>query len=688
VARPRLLLYLTASGDRQRLAVGPALAAAAERAGWGFELYHAELRRGRHFGSADPAAAEPGVANGGLVAGGRHADRLLWLATHWDLVALGAAGHPLWPSVEAVGATVLARSTRPATLYAAAFEALGQATPSAVAVVDGSPQGPEGIVVAPYLYPALLGGAPALLAESACLALDVSSDADVCYEIERLGAQRFLPLGVDGERAGAFPKGLDGRDPVNRSRGYAQLTAELAELASDWARGVLIGDPDLVASQLPKARRLRLMPLHGRPQVDVIAAADGLVRRSRDPVFGRQYDDRDFFALAQRGHGLQVVDPGPPFDAAYAVKAGIVPALAPPAAVAEPADAELERWADEGRVLSTLLLWCGMLRELDALERLVDLVAETGVRAGLVVTAETVEHAGGSALGLLGVPRDQGGVSGQLELLLASTGRGVAAEAEMPAGTLTATLAEATAAVAARLPEGLRPRGWWPLLDTPLVAHRPAPAGLRDGRPIVRFSPRGDTPGGEPGPAHDGGDAKPRDVRARLGGAVRRAGLDRFVEARRPFDDRRPGPIDARVAEAVRSAGFSYMLTKAAFGQPAVALREGDFVALPFTAGGWDGWSPFYTVGGVRDLARAERRLRATGRPGWLMSTVDSPLWALSGEIWEHGSRLHAATALTASGGRSGELVNVTPNVVARYARLLDDRRRREPSAAREHPAR
>jgi hypothetical protein len=98
------------------------------------------------------------------------------------------------------------------------------------------------------------------------------------------------------------------------------------------------------------------------------------------------------------------------------------------------------------------------------------------------------------------------------------------------------------------------------------------------------------------------------------------------------------------------------------------------FVALPFTAGNWDGWSPFYTVGHAADLHRAERRLLRTGRPGWLASTIDSPLFALSGEIWEHGSRLHEIARCVAAGGRSGRLINVPPRVVARYARLLRER--------------
>ena len=54
-ARPELLLYLASGADVGRFSVGPALAAAAARAGWAFECYYDELRR---VGEAANAAAD------------------------------------------------------------------------------------------------------------------------------------------------------------------------------------------------------------------------------------------------------------------------------------------------------------------------------------------------------------------------------------------------------------------------------------------------------------------------------------------------------------------------------------------------------------------------------------------------------------------------------------------------------
>jgi len=658
-----LLFYVAHASDPHAVAVAPALAAVAERAGWGFECYYDALRKGRHFGGGDPGEARPGWPSGGLVAGGLHLERVLRLGARYRLTALGDPSSVLWPTLEAAGAETLARSLDPAELYASAFRRLGEDVPPRVLVLDRGTQGPNEVVSAPYLYPAFWSGGPAL-------GIDVSAGPTLHAALEHLGAKSFRGLYVGPERARSFQGGLEGVEGDVGEKTYAELTSELADRHAGWARGVLLGDPELVAAQLPKALRLRLVPLYGRPQVEVIERARDVVRAGSDPVFGRQFDDRDFFALGRLGKSLQVVDPGPPFDSAWR------PRAPSPAAgehehveLGEPSDDELERWAAEKTVVATVLLWSGMIREVDCLPRLIDLVALTGLRAGLVLTSEAIAHADESFVELLATPVERGGVLGQLEPLLGSAGRGVAAEAEMPPEEFAAGLSDARAEAVSRLPPPLHPRGWWPLLDAPLRSVRSSPVSLRSGRPAVRFTPRGEP--AAPDEHENGGDQ--RDARALAGRAVRSLGLEALFEERRPFDDQRPGDLDRAIAASVSAAGFSYMWSKASFGRPRVPFRAGDFVALSLTAGNWDGWSPFYTAGSARDLVRAEKRL-LRGGAGWLATTVDSPLFALSGEVQEHGSRLYGLADLLARGGSSGRLVNVTPNVVARYARLLASR--------------
>lgn len=672
----RLLLYLATVGDPHRLAVGPALAALAERTGLAFECHHDARRRGRHFGGGDPRRAPEGLPMGSPPAGGGHPEQVLWLATRYEILAVGDPASTLWPVLASAGARALARTADPAEVYGAVLTELDVAWDGTVLVLDGAPQGDHDAILAPYAYPAFFTGAPTI-------GVDVGCDAGLRARLEALGARRFVALGADRGRAGAFPGSLEPDEaPLGAGEGYAQWTARLARRHAGFGRGILLGDPELVAAQLPKARRLRLLPLYGQPQSAVLDAVPELVSAAREPVFGRQWDDRDFFTLARLGHGLQVVDPSPPFDAGHAVAGAVDVVVAEPPP--EPDDAQLERWAREGRVLVTLLFWAGMLRELDCVTRLLDLVADTGVHGGLVITAETAEHAGRQRLSLLGTPVAQGGARGRLEPLLGSTGRGVAAEADLPAGRLAASLAEATQAIARVLPSELRPRGWWPLLDAALVNHRPSRIEVREGRPTIAYTPRDGEGAAPAGAAPRRGDvaiappagAQPirgrRDARGLVGAAVRASPLARAFEPRRPFDAQRPGPLDPAVAEAVAGAGLGHMWTKAGFGSPRAAWRRGDFVALPFTAGNWDGWSPFYTLSSATDLRRAERRLLRAGAPGWLASTIDSPLWALPGEQWERGGALHEIAVLAARGGSTGRLVPATPGTVARYARVIE----------------
>ena len=473
-------------------------------------------------------------------------------------------------------------------------------------------------------------------------------------------AAKFFGLYVGAEFRGE----LSGELGAVGDATYGEFTSELAERFAAWGRGILLGDPDLVAAQLPRAQRLQLVPLYGQPQVEVIRRAEVAVRQASEPVWGRQYDDRDFFELGRLGRGFQLVDPDPPFDAARHDAPLHVDRST---STAEPDDAELEAWAAEGRILSTLLLWSGMVRELECVPRLIDLTAATGLRAGLMLTAPSIELAG-SLLAPLAAPVDRGGVFELLEPLLASTGQGVCAEALMPDGALAGTLEAAREQAAHVLADELTPTGWWPLLDTSLTLKRRL-FSVRQGRLVFLFNPRGGQPTEAIGPTR-----KHRDVRSLVGSAIRHSRLGRLFEERRPFDDARPEQIDEQVARSVHGAGFGYMWTKAGFGRPSVLFRRDDFVALSLTAGNWDGWSPFYTLGSARDAKNAERRLLRSGQPGWFAGTIDAPLWALSGEILERGSELTEIARMIAAGGESGQLINVTPRVIARYARILDAR--------------
>ena len=532
---------------------------------------------------------------------------------------------------------------------------------------------------------------------------------------------------------------------------FASITERLARRwLEQCAGGWILADPTAVAAWLPEAWRERRLSIYGKPQQGIIQRLEDALRQSKTAVLGRQYEDSDFFALSSLGLAFQLIDPGrPPFpvlrvagyrwesdgvsaegavDTAAQRVAGKMPALRPPTpgrqdagattppqpagcrrydttpagkmpalqvagatgvSEMEPDDEQLRAWAREGRVLVSVIFWTGMIRELENLPRVIDLVALSRMKGGLALTTPALAYQP-EALELLRVPIERGGVFPHLELLLASCGLGASIESRMPAGRLAAYL-QASQQELERLgvPEAWRPQGWWATMD-PEMLPLPAPKlplmpKIQSHAPFLQVRYR--TPGGngtaaspviddeelskQPGPAVP---VSSPGMKRRLGDWAREHGLRALLAPYRPYELFAPGPLRKEIIEAVREAGLRYMFSKAGFGQPpAVLYQDADFIALNYTAGQWDGWTPFETINSVDDLRCAERRLLALKKPGWLVGTLDTCLWAFTGPIWERGTGLRDIAHFVAQGGDSKRLINVTPQVVARYARLLGE---------------
>jgi hypothetical protein len=168
----------------------------------------------------------------------------------------------------------------------------------------------------------------------------------------------------------------------------------------------------------------------------------------------------------------------------------------------------------------------------------------------------------------------------------------------------------------------------------------------------------------------DGGLERLDRIRA-VGSLLRRPRNWRL--AARPYWDWRPTSVTQPLLDSVSRCGFQYAISKTHHGWPAVIDIRPQFIAINHTAGVWEGWSPFVDLRSLDDLLIAERKLVRRRRPGWLLSSIDTCLWTFSYHQWERGTELKEIGEVLAQGGDTGELLNVTPEVVARYARVLAD---------------
>lgn len=687
--KPRLVLYLTAESNPARSVIAATLSWATHAVDWYCEVYYDAYRLGEHYGGGDPSTLNAGQLTGGTMVGAQHHERLYLLLHRFDTLAVIQGSVAFDIALRQLGIPrIYAASAEEA--YEQVFPALNLDLPRSAIIVDGAPH-PRLRGLDAYSYPDIIGHR-SLGFEAASLSDDTARwmMAHGVRTVQTLWlgpAQRqhvndVLATARCGSDIGAL-------DTSGDDESFLTITERLARRwKTQFDGGWILADPLTVAAWIPEAARQRRLAIYSKPQREIIQRLRTELQASASVVLGRQYEDADFFDLSALGLPFQLIDPGrPPFPvlryAGYDWAPGTV-SQSPYSS--EPDNAQLTQWAREGRVLTSLIFWTGMLRELENLPRIVDLVALTRLKAGIALTVLAMEYQPEAPLELLRVPIEHGGVYPHLEVLLASCGEGAAIESLMPPGRLGAYLDAAQRRLDhLGVPAELRPTGWWSTMDPdmfPLPQRKlPVVPEVRRHAPFLRLryaaAPTGSA-------AHtvqamradektDGAHAA--SARQRTAAWARRHGLAAALAPYRPYELYAPGDLRPDIIGAVRAAGLRYVFSKSGFGSPphVLALYD-DCVVMNYTAGRWDGWTPFETINDSGDLRSAERRLLARHQPGWLVGTLDSCLWTFTGPIWRRGAALYDIASFLAHGGDSGTLINVTPRVVARYARLVAER--------------
>jgi len=640
----------------------PTLAGIAARAGAGFDAYREGIRAGTHHGGGDPRKQPRACLLGGTLVGGRHLEAARALAARFDVLCASLAPTVMEPHLIAAGARSVGPQSGCGALYRAVAAAFGVAAPEGAAIVH------------PVSDAALAGiefyAAPLVFESGAAGFLAGDPDAAAWPGNDRPAAE-LLAKEDQTSSAGAAVS-----VPLVAGEDYAAVTVRLAKARRRPATALLLADPPLAAHTIPLALRSGWAPVFGVPQWPAVQALLPLAPPG-SVAWGRVFEDEDFFRLSRLGVSLQVLDPDRP---AFAT------APAPAAwcdvrdeTTAEPSDAELERMARDGRVLVSLAFWAGAVREIETLYGVFDLAAVTGLRCGVALTTGSLRW-GGELVSLLSAPAEAGGVHPLVEPLLGCTGDGIAVEAIMPPDALAAHLKAAMAEWRRLAPPAFVPKGWWVTMDAALVQR---PVGRRPSRIAWR------EPGADPsepivrlrymkgrGRAEGGGAAAQFDSssRGQAGGwksLLRTAGADRFASAFRPFELQMPGAVPEGIWEAAAGAGLEWVLSKSRFEEEPTCLRgPGTMTGINYTSGRWDGWTPFETVNGVHDLEVAERALLDRKRPAWLLGSIDTCLWTMTGEMWRRAGGLHRIAEFCAGGGRTGRLVPARPGTLVRYARV------------------
>jgi len=670
-----LLLYLSKLDCSANVAVAPTLAWLAKSLGYLFDSYYDSYHQGCHFPGGDSRNLETGQMTGGTVSADRHFEEFYFLLHHFNVIVLSFEDTIFLSSLKNLGVPIVSLSHQINSLYKNVFHSLHVPVPSEIVMIgthfNGSLSGLEA-----YFYPEIYFrqaiGVPDSIKEEE---LD-----DLCEK----GSKIFC-LCVNESRISQLrskPYDIEIIDQLKQDDDYLSITKRIVSRWQDRAKGWILGDPILVNHWLPKACEENLLSIYSIPQEKILPELKDLIPSKGTVVYGRQYSDRDFFELSKLNQCLQVIDPcRPPFqsvkhiDYTWNTHQHSEGFYAP-----EYTDEELKEFAQKNIILISLMFWSGMIREIANFYNLMDLFAITKLKCGLVLTSQSFEYMMHSPLELLSIPWEQGGVYSLVEPVLGSCGIGVGIESYIKTERLLETVCESISLIRQKVKsEKYAPRGWWTTMDADLEKlpfnKRPKPVRFLRYPPYfqIRYTPEDRSFDVNSSPADATiADSFKRSLINRIKQALLKAGLNKYFEQYRPYESYHAGPIKNSVIDVAQSAGLKYMFTKAGFNKyPEIKYLNDNFIALNYTSGQWDGWTPFETINDVSDLKKSEKILLKKKEPGWIVSTIDSCLWTFSGEFWKRGNRLYEIAQFCSNGGDSHQLINVKPITIARYARII-----------------
>lgn len=277
---------------------------------------------------------------------------------------------------------------------------------------------------------------------------------------------------------------------------YGTLSIWLAERWKENAKAAAFGDPDAIRSRIPSLCREKRISVYA-PQESIYgkeiqlsayieeksAIADKtaeLANKIGNPVLvGRQTCDGDLFAWGRKGVAMQIMDPNRP---AFPVVSTISHHWDSPQGTIwddEPDDAALGKWADEGKILSSLIFHSGEMAHNEAMLQLFDLCSFTGLKLGIAVHLARYQTCP-QQWELLQIPVNRGGLKGRIEPVLHSGGLGVMAEYDCPPEIFGNHCANALDGIEKIAGKENLPRGHYFFCDTDLKTLQPVREELYD----------------------------------------------------------------------------------------------------------------------------------------------------------------------------------------------------------------
>lgn len=123
-------------------------------------------------------------------------------------------------------------------------------------------------------------------------------------------------------------------------------------------------------------------------------------------------------------------------------------------------------------------------------------------------------------------------------------------------------------------------------------------------------------------------------------------------------------PGKPEIYDAIASGGLDYVISSAVPGRNRILYETDTYTVFNQSCRTIVNSSPFIRITTVEDIPRSDSKFK----PAWVIGTLDAPVIAFNPYIWRYGSRFMKIVDWLL---KEPDVINVTPHVVSRYARIL-----------------
>lgn len=448
----------------------PVIAWMAKEAGVEFECYLESERNGRLF-----------ARTGSTVLGGHHHQQFNYLNSVFDVKYILYGDTAVFKSsIQIFGAEVIAEEDSLCGLYRKVAECSGQKPERLLFTSSGIHMTRAGMLeLGPYIYPEIF------FRKALVFPVDSIEEAKSFSHSEG-GMETFTLFLSEEEDRKIKMEYPDTKtvDEVNEEDDYGVITLRIAERWKHRAKALAFGDPAAILSQLASLSRDERISVYGRKtslkQLDIVfneyaeatsEIAGEVVRLAEEignlVIVGRQTGDGDLFEWAKGGVCIQIMDPNRPAFPIVESVPHVWTKVKGSLYDLEPEDSTLLKYAEEGKILATIMVHSGEMAHNEAMLNLIELSSFTGLKLGLGVHAARYKTCP-QMWELLNIPVEKGGVCGLIEPVLHSGGMGVMAEVNCPPHKLREHCKTALSQICRLAGPDAAPKGYYAFADTDL----------------------------------------------------------------------------------------------------------------------------------------------------------------------------------------------------------------------------